>query len=337
VPIKEDAVNDAERTIKLDLRELPVSKTKRPVLVVLQGPSIGETVKLEKERTIIGRGSQADLVLRDEVASRQHAHITRLCLEADCVEYYLNDLESTNGTFLNGAKVSSQQLLQDGDKIKIGSHLIKYALLDEFEAEFQEKLHQMTQRDELTGLRSRRSLFAELDKKINEAAKLAEPPRINVLMMDIDFFKRVNDGRGHIIGSHTIRDVGHIVRDVVGSADSAARYGGEEYMAYVVGTREQGFEIAEGIRKAVEAHEFPASTSDLNETMHICISLGVATFPDDGKGALEIVQKADQALFRAKLSGRNRTCVFDPEVDKPGSFHQAVDASAIIYGPADAQ
>ena len=330
-------MNDAEQTIKLDLREVALSIAKRPVLVVLQGQSIGETIKLEKERTIIGRGSQADLVLRDDIASRQHAHITRLCLEVNCIEYYLNDLESTNGTFLNGAKVTSQQLLQDGDKIKIGSHLIKYAMLDEFETEFQEKLHQMTQRDELTGLRSRRSLFAELDKKITEAAKLPDPPRINVLMMDIDFFKRVNDGHGHIVGSHTIRDVGHVIRDVVGSADMAARYGGEEYMAYVVGSRERGLEIAEAIRKTVEAHPFPASTSDLTQTIHICISVGVATFPDDGEAALEVVQKADQALFRAKLSGRNRTCVFDLEVDKPGSFHQAVDASAIIYGPADAQ
>jgi diguanylate cyclase (GGDEF)-like protein len=330
-------VSDAERTVKLDLREVALSITKRPVLVVLQGQSIGETVKLEKERTIVGRGSQADLVLRDEIASRQHAEIMQLCVESDCIEYYVNDLDSTNGTFLNGAKVTSQQLLQDGDKIKIGNHLMKFAMLDESEAEFQEKLHQMTQRDELTGLRSRRSLFAELDRRIIEAARGSEPPQISTLMMDIDFFKRVNDGRGHIVGSHTIRDVGHIIRDVVGSADLAARYGGEEYMAYVVDSRERGFEIAESIRKTVEAHPFPASTNDLTQTMHITISLGVATFPDDGAAALEIVQKADQALFRAKLSGRNRTCVFDREVDQPDSFHQAVDASAIIYGPADAQ
>ena len=330
-------MNDAERTIKLDLREVPLSITKRPVLVILQGSSIGETMRLDNERTTVGRGSQADLVLRDEIASRQHAEITRLSLEGNLVEYYVNDLDSTNGTFLNGAKVTSQQLLQDGDKIKIGNHLLKYAMLDQFETEFQEKLHQMIQRDELTGLRSRRSLFAELDRKITEAAKSEEPPQISVLMMDIDFFKKVNDGRGHLVGSHTIRDVGHIIRDVVGSADLAARYGGEEYMAYVVDPRERGFEIAEGIRTTVEAHPFPASTSDLTQTMHITISLGVATFPEDGTAALEIVQKSDQALFRAKLSGRNRTCVYDPELDKPDSVHQAVDAQAIIYGPADAQ
>ncbi len=330
-------MSDAERTVKLDLREVPLSIAKQPVLVILQGHSIGQTVKLDKERTIVGRGSQADLVLRDEIASRQHAEIMQLCVETSCFEYYVNDLDSTNGTFLNGAKVTSQQLLQDGDKIKIGNHLVKFAMLDESEAEFQEKLHQMTQRDELTGLRSRRSLFAELDRKITEAARSSAPPSISVLMMDIDFFKRVNDGRGHIIGSHTIRDVGHIIRDVIGNADLAARYGGEEYMAYVVGPRETAFEIAESIRETVEAYAFPASTTVLTQTMHITISLGVATFPEDGVAPLEIVQKADQALFRAKLSGRNRTCAFDREIDKPDLFHQAVDASAIIYGPADAQ
>ena len=330
-------MSDAERTVKLNLREVPLSITKRPVLVILQGHSIGQTLKLEKERTVVGRGSNADLVLRDEIASRLHAEIMHLCVEEDCVEYYVTDLDSTNGTFLNGAKVTSQQLLQDGDKIKIGNHLMKFAMVDDSEAEFQEKLHQMTQRDELTGLRSRRSLFAELDRRITEAQRNSEPSQISVLMMDIDFFKRVNDGRGHIVGSHTIRDVGHIIREVVGSVDQAARYGGEEYMAYVPGSREVGFEVAESIRTTVEAHPFPASTNDLRQTMHITISLGVATFPDDGMAALEIVQKADQALFRAKLSGRNRTCVFDRGVDKPDSFHPAVDASAIIYGPADAQ
>ena len=331
-------MSDAERTVKLELREVtPRTGNKRPVLVVLQGQSLGQTVQLDKERTIIGRGSQVDLILRDEIASRQHAEIIRLGVEDGLVEYYINDLDSTNGTFLNGSKVTSQQLLEDGDKIKIGNHLMKYAMLDEFEAEFQERLHQMTQRDELTGLRSRRSLFADLDRAISQAASSADPQPFSVIMMDLDFFKRVNDGRGHLVGSHTIRDTGHIIRDVVGNADLAARYGGEEFLAYLHGSREQGIEIAEKIRQTVEAHPFPASTTDLTQTMHVTISMGVASFPEDGRTALELVQKADQALFRAKLSGRNRTCFYDPEIDKPDSFHPAVDESAIIYGPADAQ
>ena len=331
-------MSDAERTVKLDLRELtPRPGSKRPVLVVLQGQSLGQTIQLDKERTVIGRGTQADLVLRDEIASRLHAEIIRLGVEEGLVEYYVNDLDSTNGTFLNGTKVTSQQLLEDGDKVKIGNHLMKFAMLDEFEAEFQERLHQMTQRDELTGLRSRRSLFADLDREISQAARSEDPQPISVIMMDLDFFKRVNDGRGHLVGSHTIRETGHIIRDVVGSADLAARYGGEEYLAYVFGGRERGLEIAEKIRKSVERHPFPASTTDSTQTMYVTISMGVSSFPEDGKVALDLVQKADQALFRAKLGGRNQSCVYDPEIDKPDSFHSTVDESAIIYGPADSQ
>jgi len=96
-------------------------------------------------------------------------------------------------------------------------------------------------------------------------------------------------------------------------------------------------EVAEKIRKSVEAHPFPASTTDPTQTMYVTISLGLSSFPEDGKAALDLVQKADQALFRAKLAGRNQSCVYDPEIDKPDSFHSTVDESAIIYGPADAQ
>jgi diguanylate cyclase len=101
--------------------------------------------------------------------------------------------------------------------------------------------------------------------------------------------------------------------------------------------RDEGLAVAEKIRKRIETYSFPASALNSDQTMNITISLGVACFPDDAMTALELVQKADQALFRAKMSGRNRTCPYDPQLDKPDSFHPTVDASAIIYGPADAQ
>jgi diguanylate cyclase (GGDEF)-like protein len=295
------------------------------------------TIQLSVSRTVIGRGSDADFVLRDAMASRQHAEVVRYTPQPDCAEYFLKDLGSTNGTFLNGTRVVSEQLLQDGDKIKIGSHLLKFAMLDEFEAEFQERLHQMTQRDELTGLRSRRSLFAELDREVILATRNKDSGPISVLMLDLDFFKRVNDAYGHIAGSQTIQAVGHIVRDAIGSADRAARYGGEEFFAYVRGSHEAALKVAEAIRLKVERHAFPISPSDATRTLQVTISIGIATFPADGKTALDIVLKADQALYRAKLSGRNRTCVYDAAVDIPNPSALMEDASAIIYGPADAQ
>ena len=333
---KELELGDAERTVKLDLREVFDSGTRRPVLVVLQGPSIGLSAEIKEERTVIGRGSSADIVLRDEIASRQHAEIVRLVSEGGFTEYYLMDRGSTNGTFLNGAGVKSQQLLQDGDKIKIGTHLLKFAMLDEFEAEFQDRLHQMIQRDELTGLRSRRSLFADLDKEILRLAASGDPQPVSVIMMDLDNFKQVNDGKGHLVGSQVIREVGRIVGEIVGSREKAARYGGEEYLGYVRDVPQVAFAIAESIRETVGSHPFPASTSDPKRTMRITISLGLASFPGDGTGALDLVQKADQALYRAKHTGRNRTCIYDGRLDVIEESH-GIDPSAIMYGPAEAQ
>lgn len=308
-------MSDADHTLKLDIKDLGINPTtqtisipiKRPVLVVLQGQPLGLALQLEKEKVNIGRGSTCDIVLRDDIASRTHAEIYRLETSDNCSEYFIKDLGSTNGTYLNGTLLLDAQMLQDGDKIKVGKHLMKFALLDEYEAEFQEKLHQITQTDELTGLRSRRSLFADLDRLVSEAIRTRDPNGINVIMLDLDFFKRVNDGRGHLIGSQTIRDVGHIIRDEVGSAECAARYGGEEYLAYNIGKPESGFEIAERIRRKVEATEFQGSTTDPTQIMRVTISAGVASYPKDGNTALDLVQKADQALYRAKASGRNQT------------------------------
>ena len=333
-------MGDAERTVKLELGEVIRSAARRPVLVVIQGQCLGLTVALTNDRTIIGRGSTADIILRDTISSRQHAQISRLSTPDGCVEYYVSDLESTNGTFLNGVRVTSNQLLQDGDKISVGEHLLKFAMLDEYESDFQERVHQMIQRDELTGLRSRRSLFADIDREVQRAytASLSGQSRpITTLMMDLDFFKRVNDGYGHLVGSQTIREVGEIIRDTLGSVDIAARFGGEEFLAYLKGSPKDGFKAAEEIRQKVEAHAFPSSADATERELKITISIGIASFPGDSLKALDLVQKADQALYRAKKSGRNRTCVYDPALDKPDAAHGSVEASVIIYGPADAQ
>jgi DNA-binding winged helix-turn-helix (wHTH) protein len=124
-------VSDIDRTSRFQEDDGAISVTKLPVLTVLQGESVGLTVQIEHDRTIIGRGANADLVLNDQVASRQHAEILSACESG--IEFRLRDLESTNGTFLNGSQIESDQLLQDGDKIRIGKHLLKFALLDEVE------------------------------------------------------------------------------------------------------------------------------------------------------------------------------------------------------------
>jgi DNA-binding winged helix-turn-helix (wHTH) protein/pSer/pThr/pTyr-binding forkhead associated (FHA) protein len=125
-------VKDVESTIRLEVEAPRYEDAKKPVLVILQGEPVGLTVEIEGDKTVIGRGAQSDVVLNDTVASRQHAEIYRRAAEGGD-EYFIKDLMSTNGTYLNEMRLVAQERLRDGDKIKIGGHILKFALMDEVE------------------------------------------------------------------------------------------------------------------------------------------------------------------------------------------------------------
>ena len=129
--------------------------------------------------------------------------------------------------------------------------------------------------------------------------------KLAVLLTDIDFFKKVNDQHGHPAGDAVLRGVATTVQNQLREdIDIVARYGGEEFACVLVGTTEQGaMETAERIRKAVED-----AATDIGEPepKKVTISVGIAVFPDDGGMAEELIERTDQALYRAKHGGRNR-------------------------------
>ncbi|HXG91021.1 MAG TPA: FHA domain-containing protein [Blastocatellia bacterium] len=126
-------MNDIDSTIQLQDEEPMPAGAKRAALVILQGESIGLALPIENERNVIGRGAQADIVLKDEVASRLHAEIIRAASVSGNIEYFIKDLSSTNGTYLNGSRIVEQAQLFDSDRIRIGNHILKFSLLDEVE------------------------------------------------------------------------------------------------------------------------------------------------------------------------------------------------------------
>ena len=134
-------MSDIDRTTNLKLSESQQTGSTRPFLVILHGHTTGLTLRLDADQTIIGRGVQANIVLKDDVASREHAVIKRREAEDGSSQYYINDLASTNGTFLNDVRIASQQLLHTGDRIKIGTHLLKFVSSSDLEAESPEPSH----------------------------------------------------------------------------------------------------------------------------------------------------------------------------------------------------
>ncbi len=286
----------------------------RPALVFLRGELLAVPIPLDREKVTLGRALEADIRINDARASRLHARIvTERDADSGATRYRLLDLDSTNGTLLNGKRIDSA-FLQDGDKFEVGEQLIRFEMLDEIDREFQQQIHRLLVHDELTGLLTSKSFFSELRREAARA--LAEDMPFCVLMMDIDYFKQVNDTYGHLVGSETLEDVGAVIKKSLRAGDVGARFGGEEFAAFMLDADySQGMIAAERVRAAIEKHEFPAvrrQGAEPIKTHHITISIGVASYPEDGRDPIQLVEMADSALYRAKRNGRNQVCAYRP-------------------------
>ncbi len=282
----------------------------RPALVFLNGDLLAVPIPLEREEVILGRALEADVRINDTKVSRQHARITALKDPRNSTpSYLLTDLQSSNGTFLNGEKIT-QETLQNGDKIGIGEHILRFELLDEIDREYQNQIRRLLVHDDLTGLLSSRSFFSELRRE-SARAKQSKLP-FCVLMMDIDYFKTVNDTYGHLTGSKTIEEIGVCITQTLRTGDVAARFGGEEFAAFLLDAElAQGIVAAERIRQTIETQPFSVIKHGKPSGIHhVTISLGVSSYPNDSEDPIELVEMADSALYRAKRLGRNQVCAY---------------------------
>ena len=294
----------------------PSPGERRPALIALSGEQIATPIPLERNEVLLGRAIEADVRLNDYRASRLHA---RISLERDSpqgeIRCRIVDLGSTNGTVVNGLRVT-EALLSPGDKIVIGEQLFRFEMLDDIDRAFQQQVHRLLAHDDLTGLLTSKSFFSELRREAVRAA--AESLPFCVLMMDLDHFKEVNDQYGHLVGSRTLEILGTIIKNALRAGDVAARFGGEEFAAFLLDADyAQGLVAAERVRSAVQDQVFPATRAESAEeggSLRVTMSIGVAAFPDDATDPIELVELADSALYRAKREGRNRICAYRPSL-----------------------
>lgn len=285
---------------------------RRPALVSLRGELLAVPIPLERDQVILGRALEADVRVNDARASRLHARIN---IERDAgtgeLRCRITDLASTNGTLVNG-ELLTERVLNEGDKIAIGHHLFRFDMLDEIDREFQQKIHRLLSHDELTGLLSSKSFFSELRREAARAEVESRP--FCVLMMDLDHFKSVNDTFGHLAGSQALAEVGAVIKKALRAGDVGARFGGEEFAAFLLDADyAQGLVAAERVRSAIEQHEFQLARYDSpgeSRGYRLTMSVGVAAYPDDAKDPIQLIELADSALYRAKRNGRNRICAY---------------------------
>jgi two-component system cell cycle response regulator len=273
-------------------------------LVVLAGVSAGEMFKLQEERTVVGRGPKVTVRLNDEGVSREHCAFVR---EGD--KMLVEDLGSTNGTFCNGIKVDRRELA-DGDKIMVGSTtILKFSYQDYLDEVFQRQMYESALRDGLTKVFNKKYFTDYLEKEFAFAGRHGGP--LALIFIDIDFFKKINDGHGHPAGDFVLAELSQMMADLLRTEDVLARFGGEEFTVLCRGSDLKGAKIvAERLRRSVEERKFTFGGKDIPVT----ISLGIVSIPESGiTDHNTFLAAADKALYEAKRSGRNRVCIHGSE------------------------
>lgn len=166
------------------------------------------------------------------------------------------------------------------------------------------KLQKESTKDFLTGLNNVRQFDFVFNSTMKNA--LDKEESLSLLMVDIDFFKKVNDTYGHIEGDVVLKDLGKILSENCRHFDEVSRNGGEEFSVLLPDCAyPRAMQIAERIKDAVKIHTFTLSTG---VQIHITISIGVASYPETIQDIEKLMEKADTALYAAKRSGRNRVC-----------------------------
>jgi len=172
--------------------------------------------------------------------------------------------------------------------------------------EAQIKLKKLAITDGLTGAYNYRFFKEQLEKELIRARR--HKNHVSIVMMDIDFFKQYNDTHGHPAGDYVLRTIAQILRNNIRNIDIAARYGGEEFTLILIETDHGAAAIvAEKIRGLIEKHNFKFENSQ--PSGKITVSMGVSTFPEDGKTFEELIDAADKRLYQAKELGRNRVVI----------------------------
>jgi diguanylate cyclase (GGDEF)-like protein len=254
-------------------------------------------IELESGEFVIGREPECSLVIDEQAVSRHHAKIERVENR-----YSITDLDSTNGTWVNQRTVKFQ-LLNSGDRIRIGSRIFKFIATDEIEAQYHDAVYAMMTRDSLTGTWNKRYFFEMLDRELKRRQRSRNP--LSLIMIDLDRFKKINDTHGHAVGDEVLVEFSNRIRTLIRAEDIFARYGGEEFVIILSDTAsDEALLVGERWRHAIEQTPFTTAVGPVKCT----ISLGLAVASEERPfvSSAELVKLADEMLYQSKENGRNR-------------------------------
>jgi diguanylate cyclase (GGDEF)-like protein len=286
------------------IEAVPLSTRRHGVLTIANGIETGRVLRLkDSEIVTLGRAPECTYSFDDESLSREHAAVVW-----GGGVYIFKDT-STNGSFVNDARVTSTVMLKDGDRVQLGSNtLLRFALVDPTEEAALLRVYEGAILDGLTRVFNRKHLEERIVLALEAALRDAVP--LSIIMIDVDHFKKVNDTYGHLGGDAVLKSVASLLTRQAGEDRIVARYGGEEFCVIAPNAElEETRALAEQMRAAVAAEVIPFE----EHAIRVTSSAGVASLAccADQRDRTTLLGIADRRLYAAKQGGRNRVIASD--------------------------
>lgn len=259
---------------------------------------LGSRFRLRPARDFrIGRSSTADVSLPEVLSlSRLHA---RLFFERETV--VIEDLHSTNGTFVNDDPVLSRRVLKSGDRFQVGAVHFKFLHERDPEDAYYRAIYSLVVQDGLTEIFNRRKFEEEMEREFLRAKRYARP--LSLILFDIDSFKDVNDSCGHLCGDHVLKQVARRAAELTRPEQVLARLGGDEMAVLCPETRLEGaVTLAERLRSNLGSGAIGYSGTEIT----ITCSFGVGSLAERMTCSEDLFVACDRALYRSKETGGNR-------------------------------
>ncbi|HYX26050.1 MAG TPA: GGDEF domain-containing protein [Thermoanaerobaculia bacterium] len=266
-----------------------------------EGQRLGSRYRLSPGTTLeIGRSAAVGVSLPEVMSiSRKHARL-RYVGPVVTVE----DLGSTNGTYVNGQPIHGRTVLRSGDRFQTAAVHFKFLHEADVESAYHLAIYELVARDGLTEIFNKRKFDEELQRELARAQRHHRP--LSLVVFDLDEFKTINDTYGHLCGDFILKQVAALARDLVRPEQVLARVGGDEFVILAPETSAEGAEaLASRLRDKVAS--FDHRYGDIQ--IAVSCSFGVAELRKEMTAPQDLFQAADDALLLSKRSGRNRVAV----------------------------
>ena len=269
------------------------------VISVISGPKkwIGRVWPLTENQTVGRDEKNTDITLSELSLSRKHM---AFLYKEDCIQ--VQDLNSTNGTFLNGQKLNPKKTypLKNNDILKIGDLVFKFMEKGNIEGLSALRMQDQMYTDSLCRISNRFFMDIKAREMFVYAQKQVSP--LSFIVFDIDFFKKVNDQYSHLAGDFILFSTADLVKNLLRQTDVFCRMGGEEFGLILECHLESAVQLAEKIRKQIENKIFKFK----NHEIKITLSAGVSELKEKDQQWKNLYERADSALYESKKQGRNR-------------------------------